>query len=120
MLLTQFAGQAWEKLCATYDFEASARRIGLLMTIDGSGDDAIQTQGITEKYTFSDADGGPAGAESDVEEDEEDLADVAEGGEEEGEDAEDAEDAMEGSDEEDDTTEWMVACGVAPPQPPVA
>ena len=48
------------------------------MTIDGSGDDAIQIQGLTEKYTFTDADGGPEGAESEADEDAADLADVAE------------------------------------------
>ena len=40
--LTEFTGEAWEKLCATYDFKAPARRLGLLITIDGLGDDAIQ------------------------------------------------------------------------------
>ena len=44
---------------------------------------------------------------------------MVEGEEEEGEDAEDAQDAIEGSDEEDDTTERMAACGEAPHQPPV-
>ena len=41
VLITQFAGRAWARLCDTYDFEASARRLGLLMTIDGS-DDEVQ------------------------------------------------------------------------------
>ena len=39
VLFTQFAGRAWARLCDTYDFEASARRLGLLMTIDGSDDE---------------------------------------------------------------------------------
>ena len=109
--LTQFAGRAWEKLCASYDFESSARRLGLLMTIDGSGDDAIKTQGLTETYSFTDADGGEAGGESDVEEDSEELVDVQEAGEaeEEGGEGEEAEDAMEESDEEDDTEERIMA-----------
>ena len=118
VLLTQFAGRAWEKLCATYDFEASARRLGLLMTIDGSSDDAIQIQGLTEKYTFTDSDGGSEGAESDVDQDAEELADVEDGAGEEEEGEEEAEDAMEESDEEDDTAERMAACGEAPPEPP--
>ena len=117
VLLTQFAGRAWEKLCATYDFEASARRLGLLMTIDGTRDDEIQIQGLTEKYIFTDADGGSEGAESEADEDEADLADVNEDVDEE-EDDEEAEDAMEESDEEDDTAERMAACGEAPPTPP--
>ena len=36
------------RLCATYDFEASAQRLGLLMTIDGSHDDKIKPQGLGE------------------------------------------------------------------------
>ena len=31
-----------------YDFEASARRIGMLMAADGSDDDKIRVQGLTE------------------------------------------------------------------------
>ena len=40
--VTQWAGRAWEKLCCgtetspPYNFEASARSLGMLMTIDGS------------------------------------------------------------------------------------
>ena len=122
-LVTQWAGRAWETLCATYDFEASARSLGLLMTIDGSGDDDIRVQGINEPYTFTDADGGAEGAESEAEDNEDDLADVGEGeGEEEaeGEEEEEAEDGMEesGDEEEDDTAARMADCGVAPPTPP--
>ena len=119
VLLTQFAGRAWAKLCDTYDFEASARRLGLLMTIDGSGDDAIQIQGLTEKYTFTDADGGSEGAESEADQDEAQLADVDEVGEE-GEEGEEAQDGMEDSadEDDDDTAERMEACGEAPETPP--
>ena len=46
------------------------------MTIDGSEDDHIKVQGLTEKYTFTDADGGAEGGESDNSEDEDELADV--------------------------------------------
>ena len=46
-----------------YDFEASARRIGMLMTADNSDDDKIQMQGLTQPYTFKDADGGAEGGE---------------------------------------------------------
>ena len=53
VLVTQWAGKAWAKLCDTYDFEASARSLGLLMTIDGSEDDHIKVQGVTEKHTPS-------------------------------------------------------------------
>ena len=108
------------RLCATYDFEASAQRLGLLMTIDGSHDDKIKPQGLGE-YAFEDADGGPTGGESDADEEETaDIADVAEG---EGrvldeEDEEEAEDGMEDSDEDDDTAELVWVCGAAPERPP--
>ena len=127
VLVTQWAGNSWAKLCETYDFEASARSLGMLMTADGSEDDQIKVQGLTEPYTFTDADGGSEGAESEVEEDKEELGDVLdkegeEGGEgeegEEGEEAEEAEDGMEETDEEDDTTDNLWACGDAPLMPP--
>ena len=108
------------RLCATYDFEASAQRLGLLMTIDGSHDDKIKPQGLGE-YAFEDADGGPTGGESDADEEETaDIADVAEG---EGrvldeEDEEEAEDGMEDSDEDDDTAELVWVCGAAPENSP--
>ena len=62
MLVSQWAGHAWEKLCESYDFEGSARALGMLITADGSDDDNIkvQLQGLTG-YTFSDADGGSEG-----------------------------------------------------------
>ena len=127
VLVTQWAGNAWAKLCDSYDFEASARSLGMLMTADGSEDDQIKVQGLTEAYTFTDADGGSEGAESEVEEDKEEHADVLdkegnegnEGNEgEEAEEAEEAEDGMEETDEEDDTADNLWACGDAPAVPP--
>ena len=121
-LITQLAGRAWEKLCATYDFEASARSLGMLMTADGSGDEQIRVQGLNERYTFTDADGGAEGAESEADEDEAELADVDEdAGEEEAEgEEEEADEGMEESDDEDedDTAERMAECGEAPDMPP--
>ena len=78
---------------------------------------------MKEKYTFTDADGGPAGEESEDEVDPDDLADLTpeQEGEEEGEEeeGEEAEEAMEDSeDEEDDTADRMAACGEAPEEPP--
>ena len=32
------------------------------MTIDGSGDDSIKIQGVSEQYVFTDTDGGSEGA----------------------------------------------------------
>lgn len=121
VLVTNLAARAWERLCETYDFEASALRLGLLMTIDGSNDNKIKPQGLGEAYTFSDADGGEAGNESDIDEEElVDIAEVEEGEEEalEEEDEEEAEDGMEESDEEDDTADQLWACGDAPDVPP--
>ena len=79
-------------------------------------------QGWARFCTFKDADGGPAGEESEDEFDPADLADVTEQeegeGEGEGEEDEEAEEGMEDSDEEeeDDTALW--ACGDAPETPP--
>ena len=66
VLITQLAAQAWENICGRFDFEKAATRLGMRMTIDGSGDQFIKIQGV-ESYTFCDADGGAAGAESDDE-----------------------------------------------------
>jgi hypothetical protein len=78
VLVTNLAAAAWDKLCATYDFEASALRLGLLMTIDGSNDDKIKPQGLGETYSFTDAEGGSAGGESEPDqEEEEDIAAVS-------------------------------------------
>ena len=63
-LVTWLAAQAWERVCSHFDFEAAAARLGMRMTIDGSGDELIRIQG-TEQYSFSDEDGGDSGSESD-------------------------------------------------------
>ena len=62
-LVTWLAAQAWERVCSHFDFEAAAARLGMRMTIDGSGDELIRIQG-TEQYSFSDEDGGDSGSES--------------------------------------------------------
>eukprot|EP00966_Prymnesium_polylepis_P016806 387842-Prymnesium_polylepis.1 len=35
-LVTWLAAQAWERVCSRFDFEATAARLGMRMTIDGS------------------------------------------------------------------------------------
>jgi len=72
VLITQWSGQAWDELCHTFDVAAAARKIGMLMTIDGTNDDLIRIDGV-EKYTFTDADAGdlPANEASDDDDDEE-------------------------------------------------
>lgn len=57
IMVTKLAAEAWERVCQRFDFEKAAARIGLRMTVDGTGDELIKLQGI-ENYTFSDADGG--------------------------------------------------------------
>lgn len=64
VLITQLAATAWENVCAGFDFEAAAERIGMRMTVDGSGDDLIKIQGV-DQYSFCDADGGSSDCESD-------------------------------------------------------
>ena len=90
VLMTQLAGQAWDGLCNSFDFAAAVRKIGMLMTIDGTNDDLICIDGV-EKYTFTDADAGdlPVNEASDddddddeargeeEEEDEQELCDTA-------------------------------------------
>jgi hypothetical protein len=56
-VLTQWAGKAWDELCKTFNFTAAARKIGMLMTVDGTNDDLICIDGV-DKYTFPEADAG--------------------------------------------------------------
>ena len=65
VLVTWLAAQAWENVCRRFDFEAAATRLGMRMTIDGSGDELIQMQGV-ERYFFCDDDDGGSDYESEV------------------------------------------------------
>lgn len=58
-LITNLAASAWEHVCSHFDFEKAATRIGMRMTIDGTGDDLIKIQGV-ENYSFSALDAGKA------------------------------------------------------------
>jgi len=116
VLITQLVAKAWDAVCETFDFQKAATRIGMNMTIDGSGDENITIQGVSD-YKFCDADGGddtgtPAeGLEPGMDPDEAAFLDSlvdeegdgeeAEGEEEDGEE----EDEEEGSSEIDDTAE---------------
>ena len=64
-LVTWLAAEAWENICMRFDFEAAATRLGMRMTIDGSGDELIRMQGV-ERYSFCDDDGGESDCESEV------------------------------------------------------
>ena len=75
VLITQLAAQAWESVCARFDFEAVATRLGMRMTIDGSGDEQICIEGV-DSYSFCDADGGEPGCESEEESEEEEARDA--------------------------------------------
>ena len=55
-----------------FDFEAAATRLGMRMTIDGSGDELIRMQGV-EQYFFCDDDGGESDCESEVGDDGEQI-----------------------------------------------
>jgi hypothetical protein len=55
--MTQWAGQAWDEACKSFDFAAAAHKVGMLMTIDGSNDDLISINGV-DKYSFTEADAG--------------------------------------------------------------
>ena len=71
-LVTWLAAQAWENVCVRFDFEAAATRLGMRMTIDGSGDELIRMQGV-EQYFFCDDDGGESDCESEVGDDGEQI-----------------------------------------------
>ncbi|KAL1498473.1 hypothetical protein AB1Y20_013798 [Prymnesium parvum] len=117
VLVTELAACAWENICSRFDFERAATRLGMRMTVDGSGDSLIRIQGL-ENYSFSDADGGDAGAESEDEGDileeeeasEQDVEEDADAGEHDddatGEDFEEVEgDGDNDNSEDDDTAE---------------
>ena len=72
VMLTQWSGQAWDDLYRTFDFAADVRKIGMLMTVDGTNDDLITVDGV-EKYTFTDADSDdlPVNERSDDDDEEE-------------------------------------------------
>ena len=92
--ITNMLHLAYAKACSTYDFEKVAGKLGMLITIDGSGDELINLQGLGS-VTFDDADGGPPGAGSDTESSDSDDEEV--------EDVDDVE-LLESSDEEIDDT----------------
>jgi hypothetical protein len=58
VLMTKIIGEAWANMCARLNFENAAKRTGCLMTIDSTGDDLIQPQGLSQPYTFSAKDAG--------------------------------------------------------------
>ena len=66
VLITHLAAQAWENVCKRFDFEKASTRLGMRMTIDGSGDQFIKMQGLSS-YEFCDEDGGAVGMERDEE-----------------------------------------------------
>ena len=111
VLITELAAKAWENVCARFNFERAALHLGMRMTIDGSDDQFIKIQGL-ENYSFTDADGGPAGAESeeeglDPDEEDELEEDVEENGGEDDSDVDDDADEVDGgdgSDSSDDDT----------------
>lgn len=73
VLITRLAAQAWENVCSRFDFEKASTRLGMRMTVDGSGDDKIKIQGMAD-YCFTDADGGEQGDMSDEGDDPADAA----------------------------------------------
>jgi hypothetical protein len=100
------AAQAWENVCRRFNFETAATRLGMRMTSDGTGDNFIRIQGV-DSYTFTDADGGAPGQESEDEgaEPEGEEQDVN-SEDEEGQPDEEFE-GGEGSSEEDDTDDTV-------------
>lgn len=130
VLITQLAAPAWESVCARFDFERAATRVGMRMTINGENDDQIRIQGLSD-YSFCDADAqldaqpstsSAAGTRIDgsdpeeeaflaneIPDDDDELDAVV---------ADDQEDAIDSSDEDDDTALYQSAVGSAPTDPP--
>ena len=111
-------GSAGDSILCYYDFERAATRLGMNMTVDGSGGAEIRLQGV-ENYSFCDADGGANGAASSGDDDSsvDDSSDASddddvddEGAGEEGEEREEDDDgSLSGGDDssdEDDTAEY--------------
>lgn len=135
VLITRLAAEAWEHVCATFNFEKAATRLGMRMTSDGSDDACIMLQGL-ETYSFTDADGGEEGALSDDDpvDMEEREADIADEDEDAGEPSADEQDEQQqqdfaegGSDEsdgneseEDDTVDPTVVRTTVGNAPPLA
>jgi hypothetical protein len=119
--LTNMLEKAYAKACSVYDFEKVATQLGMLMTIDGSGDDLIKIQGLGH-VSFGDEDGGDPPEDSDDDDDESGdeepaLPTSGSGGGGAAEDDDDNDDELilndTESDEEDDTAEVdasAVAC----------
>lgn len=131
VLITTLAAQAWEHVSNTFDFEKSATRLGMLMTVDGTDDDKIKIQGL-DNYTFADEDGGEEAQESDQDGDDEDIqgreadVEIQEGGGDEEDidkgdssDDEEYENAGDSSDSDDDTAEpGTVRTSIGDARPP--
>ena len=110
--MTHMLKRGYQSACMAYDFEMVAAKVGMLMTIDGSGDEMIKIKGLPD-YSFDDADGGSddGGSDRDVESDESDA------GSELGECGEDEEsigaESDTDEDEFDDTAEIDAAAALA-------
>jgi len=103
--ITNILDVAYAKACAQYDFTRNAGKLGMLMTVGGSGDKIIELQGLGH-VTFTDADGGEAAEDSEDDDDDDD------------EEEEDDSDGDELSDDEeedelDDTAEVDLAAASA-------
>ena len=71
---------AYAKICAQYNFKRNAWKLGMLMTVDGSCDELIDLQGLGH-VTFTDADGGEVGGDSEDEDEDDEEEEEEEGAE---------------------------------------
>ena len=109
VLVTQWAGQAWDDVCKTFNFAGAARKTGMLMTVDGTNDNLILIDGVKD-YTFAETDAGDFSvdqhSDDDCEEEEDDDGEEEEEEEEEAEEEEaEVEEDVEEEDDEKDADE---------------
>jgi hypothetical protein len=118
-------------VCGKFDFDRAATRVGMRMTIDGTGDDEIKIQGVPS-YSFCEADaeravGGGMSQPLTQGQDEEETAQLrglvpetaADSSDEEGAHADSSdEDGDSSSEEEDDTALVYTSVARAPDEPP--
>ena len=112
--ITNMLGLAYARACLEYDFEKNAGKLGMLLTVNGAGDELISLQGLGP-VTFTDADGGSIGNPSEDEEDSDDDSDAGSADGENDDDSLVADDTDD--DEEDDTAAVDAAAAEAIPAP---
>ena len=111
--MTKMLKRAYHTACLETDFEAIAAKLGMNLTIDGSGDDEIKIQGLPD-YSFTDTNGGSDGGGSEADEKSDSESDVdADESTQIGDDEDSIISESDDDDEPDDTAELDAAAALA-------